>query len=1426
MNRMRHDYFLTSKRIRLPAAILGLLVGIVLGSRPAEAQYSADFQTNVISGVASNWGGYYYVGDATIADVLVITNNGVLSSGGGRLGNAASSSNNSVLVSGNGSVWTNTAQVRVGNSGSGNSLVISNGGEVVILAAGVVGSAATSSNNSVLVSGSGSVWTNTSEVDIGSLGFGNSLVISSSGTVFNSDGYIGKSSGADNNSVLVTGTGSVWTNTGNLNVGYDGSGNSLVISNSGTVFDSEGWIGISADSNSVLVTGSGSVWNNSIDLYVGYFNSGNSLVISDGGTADTDDGAIGYGATSSSNSVLVTGSGSVWTDTGDLKVGYSGIGNSLVISNGGTLVSSNLFVGYNSSSSNNLVTLNGGNLTVANALTNGVLDVRQGTFTMNGGTNIVDTLLLTNGSSSVMVFNGGTLITKSTTVSNGAVFTVGDGAHSATLTLADGGTGVHSFNDGLVISSNATLNGIGTIIGTATVSGTLSPGFSVGTITISNDLVLSSSSVLQYDLGSNSDLTVVSSNLTLDGTLNITDAGGFTNGTYTLFTYGGTLTTNGSSTILTIGTTPDPSLGYTVDISSNGYVILNVGLCTYALSTASTNVAASAGSGSVGVTTSNGCPWTAVSSTNWLHTSSSGTGNGTVSFTVDANTVNCGSRTGTITVVTETFTVYQAAGSGSYALSASSTNVAASASSGSVGVTASNGCPWTAASSTNWLHTTSSGTGNGTVSFTVDANTVNCGSRTGTITVATQTFTVNQAAGSGTYVLSASSTNVTASAGSGSVGLTASNDCPWTAVSSTNWLHTTSSGTGNGTVSYTFDANPAGTARSGTITVGGQTFTVSQPAGTCTYALSAASTNVAASAGSGSVDVTAGDGCSWTAVSSTNWLHTTSSGTGTGTVSYTVDANSGTCIARSGTITVGGQTFTVNQAAGSFALSAASTNVAASAGSGSVGLTASNGCPWTAVSSTNWLHTSSSGTGNGTVSYTVDANTGNCIARSGTITVGGQTFTVNQAAGSGTYALSAASTNVAASAGSGSVGLTAGDGCSWTAVSSNSWLHTTSSGTGNGTVSYTFDANTGTNSSPRTGTMTIAGQTFTVTQAGNPVTLASLLGTYNGLAIQTNAPSHGSSGSINLVLSKTGSFAANLTMGGVKSAFKGQFDTSGNATNTVTRKRLNPLQVILHLDVVSNTDTDGITGTVSEDGTFTSELLADRAVFNRTNSCPWAGTYTVVLVPPDGSDPDIPQGYGYGTLKVTTMGGGKLTGVLGDGTKISVTVPLSKYGTWPLYNVLYRNQGSCIGWVTFATNNTLDATVDWFRPPMSTSHYYPAGFTTNVTLIGDKYVSPSAGGPSAAGDRQIALGGGNLVSSIVKTGSVDAAGNVTVSPPNSENLQIKLQTATGQFSGSFTHPLLNKRITFKGLVLQIETNGAGYFLGTNESGYVTIEPVP
>jgi hypothetical protein len=70
-----------------------------------------------------------------------------------------------------------------------------------------------------------------------------------------------------------------------------------------------------------------------------------------------------------------------------------------------------------------------------------------------------------------------------------------------------------------------------------------------------------------------------------------------------------------------------------------------------------------------------------------------------------------------------------------------------------------------------------------------------------------------------------------------------------------------------------------------------------------------------------------------------------------------------------------------------------------------------------------------------------------------------------------------------ATGGSGSINVTAADGISWTAVSNSSFLTITgSSNTGSGIVSYTVAPNSSTEG--RTGTLTIAGQTFTVTQAG------------------------------------------------------------------------------------------------------------------------------------------------------------------------------------------------------------------------------------------------------------------------------------------------------------------------------------------------------
>ncbi|HUI06684.1 MAG TPA: choice-of-anchor tandem repeat GloVer-containing protein [Verrucomicrobiae bacterium] len=335
--------------------------------------------------------------------------------------------------------------------------------------------------------------------------------------------------------------------------------------------------------------------------------------------------------------------------------------------------------------------------------------------------------------------------------------------------------------------------------------------------------------------------------------------------------------------------------------------------------------------------------------------------------------------------------------------------------------------------------------------------------------------------------------------------------------------------------------------------------------------------------------------------------------------------------------------------------------------------------------------------------------------------------------------------------------------------------------------------------------------------SGSPV------GTYSGLALQTNAPSHESSGLINVTLNGDRSFVAKLIMGGVRSAFNGRFDFSGNATNTVTRPKLAPLQVALHLG-----ESDGatlITGTASNNA-FASDISASLAVYNRTNRFASAGRYTLVLPPLDSSDTSVPQGYGYATLTVRRTGHGKLDGVLGDGTKIRASANVLYGGIWPLYDPLYQRHGSCIGLVTFSTNNTISATVDWFKPNRSLDTFYPAGFATTTTLSGAIYIPPTNGAPAVISTNLLTLGGGNLPSNIVKTVIVDATGASTVIDPGSDDLTLAVQPDTGQFSGSFLNAGTGDTSVFNGLLLQSDNSGAGFFLGSDRSGFVVIEPAP
>ena len=146
--------------------------------------------------------------------------------------------------------------------------------------------------------------------------------------------------------------------------------------------------------------------------------------------------------------------------------------------------------------------------------------------------------------------------------------------------------------------------------------------------------------------------------------------------------------------------------------------------------------------------------------------------------------------------------------------------------------------------------------------------------------------------------------------------------------------------------------------------------------------------------------------------------------------------------------------------------------------------------PFAPVSDSAWL--TISGVNNGVVSFAFTANTSGTV-RTAKITLLAKTIPVTQL--EPIYSLGTTNLLEGNLAGSDSVVLSVTPmNFPWTATANASWLHLSAvnqSGAGSTNVIFTFDANLG---GTRTGTLTIAGQTLTVTQAGstyvaaNPVT--------------------------------------------------------------------------------------------------------------------------------------------------------------------------------------------------------------------------------------------------------------------------------------------------------------------------------------------------
>ena len=357
--------------------------------------------------------------------------------------------------------------------------------------------------------------------------------------------------------------------------------------------------------------------------------------------------------------------------------------------------------------------------------------------------------------------------------------------------------------------------------------------------------------------------------------------------------------------------------------------------CAYQIAPNNLSFPAAGGSSTVTVTAGSGCTWTASSSAQWITittiSSSCGSGvcgNGSVTYSVAPNAVTQ-QRQGTMTIAGQPYTVTQAAAC-AFSFTPTSLNFPSGGATQSFSFTMTGtSCTWSVTLADNWITvnapTSGSGTG-GTISLTVGQN-PNTVSRSGSVTInGALTYSVTQDASVCGFQVTPTTINVPQGGGTfnNTLNVATGSNCSWTACSNVSWILIPGGNgcpvgfTGSSAVPLTVNANTGTSTRQALMTIAGVTVTVTQP-GLCGYSLSSSGQSFTTSGGTGSFNVLTQTGCAWTSAVSNNtpWITipSGSSGSGNGTVSYSVASNtSGT---RSGSITAGGQTFTITQSGSS-----------------------------------------------------------------------------------------------------------------------------------------------------------------------------------------------------------------------------------------------------------------------------------------------------------------------------------------------------------------------------------------------------------------------------------------------------------------------------------------------------------------------------
>ncbi len=386
--------------------------------------------------------------------------------------------------------------------------------------------------------------------------------------------------------------------------------------------------------------------------------------------------------------------------------------------------------------------------------------------------------------------------------------------------------------------------------------------------------------------------------------------------------------------------------------------------------------------------------------------------------------------------------------------------------------------------------------------------------------------------------------------------------------------------------------------------------------------------------------------------------------------------------------------------------------------------------------------------------------------------------------------------------------------------------------------------------------------TFTYTN-----TTLNLDGTYSGLVVPTNQPAAGgdknnASGLLTVTVGKTGTFSGKLLIGGASFSVGGVLQNNGQARfkpalgNTLAIvKKLKPTPLALGnlaFTVAADgatlrklTGTLGIVGTIDAPKAFydgKTNLLDPTILANKGK---YTGVFQSLEQIPVTDHTSYPQGDGVGNVTIAKTGKFAVTGILADGTKVSMSGALSKNNHVALYAPLYTKKAGSIAGVVTLDNTDPDTDMEsagflWVRPIQPKAKQYVNGWEDGLTVgfLGAAYVLPPKGtvqsvfpfNPAGSGNVRLTFADGKLTGPVQHEAGISDKNKVTNNPATDKDFSLSISSASGSAKGTFKHTDGTKT-AFNAIIYQKGgLKGAyGYFLSNQpkngpagEGGGVTI----